>query len=261
VTPTSNGAADRIEISGVEKQYGDVPILRGVSLTVERAEVVVIVGPSGSGKTTLLRCVGGLEPIQGGTISVFGERVTHVWKLAGRIGFVFQQFNLFPHRTALGNIELPLRKARGASADEARRIGLEMLDRVGLEAAADKRPSQLSGGQQQRVAIARSLAMSPKVMLFDEVTSALDRELVGEVLATMKQLAEEGMTMLVVTHELAFAEQVADRVVFMDDGQIVEMGPPAQVLHFPDHERTRRFLGQVAATEIASDPSELAGDQ
>jgi ABC-type polar amino acid transport system ATPase subunit len=250
----TEGDADRIDIRSIEKRYGETPILRGVSLSVARGEVVVIVGPSGSGKTTLLRCVGGLEPIQGGTISVFGAPVTQVWKLQGKVGFVFQQFNLFPHKTALNNITLPLRKARGMKTEEAKELGLEMLDRVGLRAVADSRPSQLSGGQQQRVAIARSLAMSPQVMLFDEVTSALDRELVGEVLATMKQLAEQGMTMLVVTHELNFAQQVADRVVFMDDGQIVEMGPPSKVLTAPDHERTRKFLGQVAA-DIPDAPS------
>lgn len=238
--------ANLVVLRRVHKQFGSLEVLAGVDLEVNEGEVVVIIGPSGSGKTTVLRCLAGLEEIQSGEIYVFGHRVTHVWKLGGEVGFVFQQFNLFPHMTVLQNVTLALRKARGMNREAARKIALEMLDKVGLADKAEARPSQLSGGQQQRVAIARSLAMQPKLMLFDEVTSALDRELVEEVLRTMEQLAEQGMTMVVVTHELSFAEQVADRIVFMDKGQIVEQGPPTQLLHHPQHERTRQFLGKIS---------------
>jgi ABC-type polar amino acid transport system ATPase subunit len=221
---------------------------------------VVIIGPSGSGKTTLLRCLAGLEEIQSGEIYVFGDRVTHAWKLGGEVGFVFQQFNLFPHMTALQNVMLALQKVRRMDRDAARKLAIEMLEKVGLADKADARPSKLSGGQQQRVAIARSLAMRPRLMLFDEVTSALDRELVGEVLLTMEQLAEQGMTMVVVTHELSFAEQAADRIVLMDKGQIVEQGPPSQLLHDPQHARTRQFLGQISAgLEVEAKSSQHAG--
>ena len=240
---------DAIEVVAVTKKYGEKTILNEVSLDIQRGEVVVLVGPSGSGKTTLLRCVGGLEPIQAGSISIFGERVRSAWHMSGQVGVVFQQFNLFPNHTAKQNIVLPLRRVQRLPKQEAEARAVEYLEMVGLAAVVEQRPSQLSGGQQQRVAIARSLAMQPKVMLFDEVTSALDRELVGEVLAVMNKLAREGMTMLVITHELAFAERVADRLVFMSDGQIVEQGAPGDVLHAPQHARTRQFLGQIANAE------------
>jgi polar amino acid transport system ATP-binding protein len=229
----------------VHKWYGDAEILRGVDMQVEKGEVVVVIGPSGSGKTTLLRCLAGLEPIQSGRIDVFGTPVHHVWELGGEVGFVFQHFNLFPHKTALDNVMLALVKVRRMRRAPAREHALECLRLVGMHDYADARPSRLSGGQQQRVAIARSLAMNPRLMLFDEVTSALDRELVREVLTVMQMLAEQHMTMVVVTHELAFAELAAHRVIFMDEGVIVEEGPPADVLHNPRMERTRRFLGQI----------------
>jgi ABC-type polar amino acid transport system ATPase subunit len=238
---------DLVVISNLHKRFGASSVLRGVNLCVRKGEVVVIIGRSGSGKTTLLRCVGGLEIPQEGTVSVFGTRIENPWSLRGEIGFVFQQFNLFPHRTALENVMLALEKVRKHRKTEARRVAMEMLDRVGLTDKAHSRPSKLSGGQQQRVAIARALAMKPRLMLFDEPTSALDRELVAEVLRVMEQLAEEGMTMIVVSHELIFAEQVADRVIFIDEGQIVEEGPPAQVLREPRESRTRQFLGLITS--------------
>jgi polar amino acid transport system ATP-binding protein len=236
---------ERVIIREVHKAYGPSEILRGVSLEVSRGEVVVIIGSSGSGKTTLLRCVAGLEPIQGGRIDVFGTRVRDVWRLHGEVGFVFQHFNLFPQMTASENVMLALVKVRKLKRAAAREAAREALRLVGMEDFADARPARLSGGQQQRVAIARSLAMKPKLMLFDEATSALDRELVREVLAVMQQLAEQHMTMVVVSHELAFAEQVAHRVVYMDRGEIVEMGTPEAVLHHPARARTREFLGQI----------------
>jgi polar amino acid transport system ATP-binding protein len=245
----SVGEPVAVRVESISKNYGDKRILSDVSLTILSGEVVVVIGPSGSGKTTLLRCVAGLEPVQSGRIAVFGAEVGQVWHLHGKVGVVFQQFNLFPHRTALGNIVLPLRKVLRLSGAEAEERARAHLERVGLAAVASQRPSQLSGGQQQRVAIARSLAMSPRVMLFDEVTSALDRELVGEVLAVMRELAEQGMTMLVITHELSFAEQVADRLIFMDQGEIVEMGTPHDLLHQPRHARTRRFLGKLSTAD------------
>jgi ABC-type polar amino acid transport system ATPase subunit len=250
-TPPPN--ADAVYLMDVHKRFGALEVLAGVSLEVTRGEVVVVIGPSGSGKTTLLRCVAGLEPIQKGDIYVFGDRVTEAWKLKGEVGYVFQQFNLFPHMTAVQNVMLPLRLVRRMSRKEAKELALKTLDSVGLKEKADSRPQKLSGGQQQRVAIARSLAMRPKVMLFDEVTSALDRELVAEVLLTMKRLAEQGMTMVVVTHELSFAEQVADRLIFMDQARIVEQGKPAQVLHHPQNPRTQRFLGQLEMLDLAGD--------
>jgi ABC-type polar amino acid transport system ATPase subunit len=239
-------APESVVLSDVHKRFGAAEVIAGVDLRVEQGEVVVIIGASGSGKTTLLRCLAGLERTQQGDIWVFGDRVTNAWKLGGEVGFVFQHFNLFPHKTALENVMLPLRKVRRMRSDAARTRASQMLETVGLLDKAGSYPSKLSGGQQQRVAIARSLAMQPKLMLFDEVTSALDRELVAEVLLTMKRLAEQGMTMVVVTHELAFAEQVADRVVYMDAGKIVEQGPPAVVLHNPQNRRTRQFLGAIS---------------
>ena len=237
---------EAVVLSAVRKRFGTLTVLEGIDLVVKRGEVVVIIGASGSGKTTLLRCVAGLEPIESGEIRIFGQKAVPAWKSKGHIGFVFQQFNLFPHMTALGNVTLALRKARKLSRGEARRVALDALQQVGLEDKAHCYPSKLSGGQQQRVGIARSLAMDPFVMLFDEPTSALDRELVGEVLVTMKRLAEKGMTMMVVTHELQFASSVADRVIFIDRGQIVESGRPTDVLDHPKHPRTIQFLGAIA---------------
>ena len=215
------------------------------SLEVERQEVVVIIGASGSGKTTLLRCIAGLEPIQSGRIVIFGRPVRRAWQLHGEVGFVFQHFNLFPQMTGAENVLPVLAAARGISRSQARAEALEALRLVGMDKPADARPARLSGGQQQRVAIARSLAMKPRLMLFDEATSALDRELVREVLAVMQDLAAQHMTMIIVSHELAFAEQVAHRIVYMDEGQIIEQGDPHEVLHRPKNERTRTFLGQI----------------
>lgn len=243
----------------VRKSFGSLEVLRGIDLRVDAGEVVVILGPSGSGKSTFLRCINHLEPIDGGSITVDGELIgyrlngEHVHRLRPNaitaqrrhIGMVFQQFNLFGHLTVLQNIiEAPIGVAhepKSAAVKHAR----ELLDRVGLADKANTYPRQLSGGQQQRVAIARALAMRPKLMLFDEPTSALDPELVGDVLNTMKQLAEDGLTMLVVTHEISFAREVADRVVFMDGGVVVEEGPAKQVIDTPQHERTKTFLRQV----------------
>jgi polar amino acid transport system ATP-binding protein len=216
---------------------------------VQRGEVVCIIGPSGSGKSTLLRCINMLEQPTSGNIVVLGRELTHIDcdidEARTKIGMVFQQFNLFPHMTALENIAVAQRKVLGRSKAEAEMKGLQLLARVGLTEKADAYPGQLSGGQQQRVAIARALAMDPDVMLFDEATSALDPELVGDVLNVMKALAEDGMTMLVVTHEMGFASNVATRVVFMDGGVIVEQGPPSQVINAPQEDRTRSFLSSV----------------
>jgi polar amino acid transport system ATP-binding protein len=244
---------------GVHKHYGRLEVLKGIDLTVQPGEVMCIIGRSGSGKSTFLRCINHLEKIDGGRLSVDGELVGYRQEgdklyelrereIAGRradIGMVFQHFNLFGHMTALGNVcEAPV-QVRGVKRRSAEERGRELLNRVGLADKPDYYPAQLSGGQQQRVAIARALAMNPKLMLFDEPTSALDPELVGDVLAVMRSLAKDGMTMVVVTHEMGFAREVADSVVFMDDGVIVEAGPPAQVLGSPQHERTRDFLSKV----------------
>ena len=246
---------------GVRKSYGHVEVLRGVDMEVHRGQVVCLLGPSGAGKSTFLRCLNHLETVDEGEVWVDGEpigfqlrngklyelRERDVAKQRRDIGMVFQRFNLFGHRTALENvIEGPIR-VLGTAPDVARKEGLELLDRVGLGQRGDAYPAQLSGGQQQRVAIARSLAMKPKLMLFDEPTSALDPELVGEVLAVMNSLAAEGMTMVVVTHEIAFAAEAADEVVFMADGAVVETGPPERILKSPEHERTRQFLARVLA--------------
>ena len=235
-----------VRLEGVRKRFGDNLVLDGIDLEVQLGEVLVIVGPSGSGKSTLLRCVNLLEPIQAGSIYLEGEEITRkgadVSGVRQRIGIVFQQFNLFPHLTALDNLTLAARRIKRMSRKDAEARARELLVTVGLEEKADQHPHQLSGGQQQRVAIARALMMNPHVMLFDEVTSALDPELVGEVLVTMRDLARTGMTMLVVTHEMQFAREVGDRVVFMDEGKIVEEGLPADVLDRPQKERTRRFL-------------------
>jgi len=218
-------------------------------MKVEKGEVVVIIGPSGSGKSTLLRCINRLEEPTSGKILLDGVDITNskidINKVRQRIGIVFQQFNLFPHLTALQNVTLAPIKIKKMSKREAEELGMRLLEKVGLEDKADYYPAQLSGGQQQRVAIARALAMNPEVMLFDEVTSALDPELVKEVLDVMKQLARDGMTMVVVTHEMGFAREVGDRVIFMDGGVIVEEGKPEQIFSNPKHERTRKFLSMI----------------
>jgi polar amino acid transport system ATP-binding protein len=248
-----------VKAHGVRKHFGPLEVLKGIDLEVAPKEVVCLIGPSGSGKSTFLRCINHLEKIDGGRLSVDGELVGYreennkVYSLreneiAGKraeIGMVFQRFNLFPHMTALGNvIEAPVR-VKGLSKREAVQQARSILDRVGLGDKVDEYPARLSGGQQQRVAIARALAMQPKLMLFDEVTSALDPELVKEVLDVMRVLAREGMTMIVVTHEMVFARDVGDRVIFMDDGVIVEEGPAKQVIESPREERTKQFLGLV----------------
>jgi len=233
----------------VEKYYGDFPALRGVSLDVHEGEVVVVCGPSGSGKSTLLRCINGLERIQAGDIVVDGMSVrdpkTDLKKLRSEVGMVFQSFNLYPHMTALRNITLAPMKVRGLARAAAEASAHELLRKVGIPEKAASYPAELSGGQQQRVAIARSLAMRPKVMLFDEATSALDPEVIHEVLSVMLDLAREGMTMVVVTHEMGFAREVADRVVFMDGGLIVEIAEPKIFFATPREERTRRFLEKI----------------
>jgi polar amino acid transport system ATP-binding protein len=242
-----------IEIRGLHKHFGDLEVLRGIDFQVSMGEVVCVIGPSGSGKSTLLRCVNRLEEPTSGTILIEGEDITDpdtdTDAVRRRIGIVFQRFNLFNHLTVLQNVTVAQRKVLGRSKDEAEKIGLENLERVGVAEKAEVFPRRLSGGQQQRVAIARALSMEPDMMLFDEATSALDPELVGEVLGAMRTLAEEGMTMLVVTHEIGFAKGVADRVVFMDKGVVVEEGPPGKVLVDPDHERTRTFLRMVLEGE------------
>ncbi|BEL01975.1 amino acid ABC transporter ATP-binding protein [Actinoplanes sichuanensis] len=238
-----------IEISGLHKSFGALEVLRGIDLAVEPGEVVCVIGPSGSGKSTLLRCVNLLEEPTSGSIRVAGVEVTDpdcdIDAVRRGIGMVFQQFNLFGHLTVRENVTIAQRRVLKRGRAEAGRIATANLSRVGLLDKADSYPAQLSGGQQQRVAIARALAMDPQLMLFDEPTSALDPELVGEVLAVMRGLAAEGMTMLVVTHEMAFAREVASRVVFMDGGVVVEQGPPADVFGAPREERTRAFLHRV----------------
>src|SRR5437764_2419427 len=248
-----------VKAEAVHKSFGRQRALAGIEMEVAPREVVVIIGPSGSGKSTLLRCINHLEKIDGGRLWVDGELVGYrqsgdrlyelrekeIARKRAEIGMVFQSFNLFPHMTALENLMVGPVEVKGISKEGARSRGFELLARVGLENRADAYPAQLSGGQQQRVAIARALAMDPKLMLFDEPTSALDPELVGDVLAAMQQLAREGMTMVVVTHEMGFAKEVADTVVFMDAGVVVESGEPASVLSRPRHERTRSFLSKV----------------
>jgi len=243
---TSPNGRPMIQLEGVRKSFGDNLVLDGIDLSVAHGEVLVIIGPSGSGKSTLLRCVNLLEPIQAGRIFLEGEEITGkgapVSTVRQRVGIVFQQFNLFPHLTALDNLTLAARRIRKMRRRDAETRARELLAMVGLEEKAEQHPHQLSGGQQQRVAIARALMMNPHVMLFDEVTSALDPELVGEVLVVMRDLARMGMTMLVVTHEMHFARDVGDRVVFMDEGKIVEEGLPEDILDRPRKERTQRFL-------------------
>ncbi len=242
-------ATPRVALRGLCKSFGTLEVLRDVNLEIAEREVVCVIGPSGSGKSTLLRCVNLLEEPTAGSVELDGVGLTdpkaNIDELRQRVGMVFQSFNLFPHMTVLGNVTVALRKVKGIGKAEAERIGRDRLDAVGLSDKADNRPAQLSGGQQQRVAIARALAMDPEVMLFDEVTSALDPELVKGVLDVMRSLAEEGMTMIVVTHEMGFAREVASRVVFMDEGVIVEEGPPAQLMERPRTDRLRDFLAQV----------------
>ncbi|QKV96886.1 amino acid ABC transporter ATP-binding protein [Streptomyces sp. NA02950] len=258
-TERPDGVAIRVE--KLHKSFGELEVLKGIDLTVRRGEVVCVIGPSGSGKSTLLRCVNLLEEPTSGSVTVAGAEVTDpdvdIDRVRRRIGMVFQAFNLFPHLTALENLTIAQRRVLRRDKAEARRVGRENLGRVGLTAKEDAYPAQLSGGQQQRVAIARALSMDPELMLFDEPTSALDPELVGDVLAVMRSLADEGMTMLVVTHEMSFAREVADRVVFMDDGVIVEEGGPQQVVADPRHPRTRAFLNRVldpAAARVGEVP-------
>ena len=238
-----------IEFKDVHKWYGDFHVLKGIDESVEQGEVLVICGPSGSGKSTLIRCVNRLEEYQRGTILFDGKNIhdsdVDVNQLRSEIGIVFQQFNLYPHLTVLKNITLAPIKVRKMNKTDAERVGLDLLERVGIHDQAHKFPAELSGGQQQRVAIARALAMKPKVMLFDEPTSALDPEMINEVLNVMKGLARDGMTMLCVTHEMGFAREVADRVIFMDGGEIIEKGPPSEFFKNPKHERTRAFLKEI----------------
>ena len=239
-----------IDVRNLHKAFGDLEVLQGIDFTVETGEVVCVLGPSGSGKSTLLRCLNRLEEPNGGQILIDGEDITDpdadVDQLRTNIGMVFQQFNLFPHLTVLKNLTVAQTGVLGRPKAEAISIAREMLERVGLSDKTHEYPAHLSGGQQQRVAIARALSMKPKMMLFDEPTSALDPELVGEVLDVMRTLAGEGMTMMVVTHEIGFAQEVADRVVFMDAGVVVEEGRPEQVLEHPGHERTKKFLRMVS---------------
>ena len=249
-----------IEIRGLHKSFGNLEVLRGIDVRVAAGEVVCVIGRSGSGKSTLLRCINLLEMPTSGEIRVGGVEVTDpdvdIDAVRRRIGMVFQQFNLCPRLTVTENLTISQRRVLGRSKDEAERVAAENLERVGLSPKADAYPSQLSGGQQQRVAIARSLAMGPDLMLFDEPTSALDPELVGDVLGVMRLLAQDGMTMMVVTHEMSFAREVADRVVFIDDGVILEEGPPERVVGAPTHERTRAFLARLldpAAAEVTEE--------
>ena len=244
------GAEDPIiEITGLNKWFGQFHVLRDIDLIVERRERIVICGPSGSGKSTLIRCINRLEEHQQGTVIVDGTELTHNLKnidaIRREVGMVFQQFNLFPHLTVLENCTLAPIWVRGVPKAEAQRIAVEYLERVKIPEQAAKYPGQLSGGQQQRVAIARSLCMKPNIMLFDEPTSALDPEMIKEVLEVMVDLAESGMTMLVVSHEMGFAEQVADRVIFMDAGQIVEQNTPGEFFNNPRSDRTKLFLSQI----------------
>lgn len=238
-----------VEIKGLKKHYDDLEVLKGIDLVVHKGEKVVVLGPSGSGKSTMLRCINALEDADGGTIKVRGQEITdhktNINKVREHLGMVFQRFNLWPHKSVLENVMLGQIVVSGKSEEEAKKRAMETLTRVGLADKADQYPVRLSGGQQQRVAIARTLAMDPAVILFDEPTSALDPELVGEVLAVMKSLAEDCMTMIVVTHEITFAKEVADRVIFMDGGVIVEQGAPEDVLVNPKEERTRAFLKRV----------------
>lgn len=238
-----------IVVEDLHKYFGHIEAVKGVNLRVRRGEVVVVVGPSGSGKSTVLRCINHLEVPTQGAVYIDGvhleDKKTDINKVRAEVGMVFQQFNLFPHLTVLENVSIAQRLVRKRGREEAQRIAMEQLTRVGIPEKADAFPRQLSGGQQQRVAIARSLAMNPKIMLFDEPTSALDPEMIKEVLDVMLLLAKEGMTMVVVTHEMGFARAAADRVVFMDDGTVVEVATPEQLYNNPQHDRTKLFLSKI----------------
>jgi polar amino acid transport system ATP-binding protein len=261
--PTARPGAPIIRAEAIRKSFGDNLVLDGVDLSVHSGEVLVIIGPSGSGKSTLLRCINLLEPIDSGRIFFDGEEITargvRAPQVRQRIGIVFQQFNLFPHLKVIDNLTIAPRRVRKLRRSDASPRALELLDLVGLADKAHEYPHQLSGGQQQRVAIARALMMTPHVMLFDEVTSALDPELVGEVLIVMRDLARSGMTMIVVTHEMHFARDVGDRLIFIDDGRIVEQGKPAAVLDQPKEERTRRFLRR--SLQLAESLEELTVEE
>ncbi len=238
-----------IKVHDLKKNFGKLEVLKGIDVTIKKKEVVVIIGPSGSGKSTFLRCLNLLEEPTGGNIIFEGislmDKQVDIDKIRQKMGMVFQQFNLFPHLSVLENITIGPRKLLGLSQEEAKKVADKLLKRIGLEDKINSYPSQLSGGQKQRIAIARALAMSPDVMLFDEPTSALDPEMVGEVLDVMKKLAEDGMTMVVVTHEMGFAREIADRVLFMDDGLIVEENTPQEIFTHPKHPRTQDFLSKV----------------
>ncbi|CAG35964.1 amino acid ABC transporter ATP-binding protein [Desulfotalea psychrophila] len=238
-----------ISFTDVNKWYGDFRVLKDINLTIAEGEVVVVCGPSGSGKSTLIRCISRLEPIQRGHIVVDGHDVndlkTNLTLLRAEIGFVFQQFNLYPHMTVLENITLAPRLVRGMTSGDAEKLGMDLLKKVDIPDRANHYPSQLSGGQQQRVAIARGLAMRPRIMLFDEPTSALDPEMINEVLDVMRELAREGMTMVCVTHEMGFAREVADRIIFMDEGNLVEQNSPHEFFENPQHGRTKDFLSKI----------------
>ncbi|WP_251137853.1 MULTISPECIES: amino acid ABC transporter ATP-binding protein [unclassified Exiguobacterium] len=238
-----------IEVKNLKKSFGSNEVLKDINVSIAEKEVVCVIGPSGSGKSTFLRCLNRLEEITGGTVIVDDFDITSpkvdINKVREEVGMVFQHFNLFPHKTVLENVTLAPIKVRKSDKEQAKQRALELLDKVGLREKADNYPGELSGGQKQRVAIARALAMNPKIMLFDEPTSALDPEMVGDVLAVMKQLALEGMTMVVVTHEMGFAREVGDRVLFMDGGYIVEENVPQVLFDFPQHERTQSFLSKV----------------
>ena len=238
-----------INFTNVNKWFGDLHVLSDINLNVAPGEVLVVCGPSGSGKSTLIRCINRLEQIQKGELIVDGmnvhDRKTNMTELRAEIGFISQQFNLYPHMTALGNVTLAPMKVRKLKKEEAEKLGREILERVGLGEKADSYPTQLSGGQQQRVAIARGLCMRPKIMLFDEPTSALDPEMIQEVLDVMIDLAHEGITMVVVTHEMGFAHEVAKRILFMDEGQVVEVAPPDEFFANPKHKRTKLFLSKI----------------
>ncbi|MFD0828481.1 amino acid ABC transporter ATP-binding protein [Neobacillus cucumis] len=238
-----------ITVKNLRKSFGNLEVLKDINAEIQEKEVICVIGPSGSGKSTFLRCLNRLEEISGGEVVINGHNITdpkiNINKVRQEVGMVFQQFNLFPHKTVLENITLGPIKILSTDKAEAEKIALELLNKVGLKEKANSYPGELSGGQKQRVAIARALAMNPKIMLFDEPTSALDPEMVGDVLEVMKQLAKEGMTMVVVTHEMGFAREVGDRVIFMDGGYIVEENEPNQLFGAPQHERTKAFLSKV----------------
>jgi len=261
--PPGTAGAPMVRLEQVTKSFGDLVVLDRIDLTVDQGEVLVVIGPSGSGKSTLLRCVNLLEPVDSGRIFLEGQEITakrvDVSGVRQRIGIVFQQFNLFPHLRTIDNVTLAARRVKRTPRRQAEERAHELLARVGLDEKAKQYPHQLSGGQQQRVAIARALMMDPHVMLFDEVTSALDPELVGEVLVVVRDLAQSGMTMLVVTHEMQFARDVGDRLIFMDEGRIVEQGKPRDVLDRPREERTRRFLRRTL--QLADSLEELTIDE